>query len=65
MRKGESIIFRVGKEEADYIRQHSKQVRITITGKGKNSRNKKWFVDESDETYALLEEYWANKIVHH
>lgn len=50
-------MFRVTKGEAEYIREHAKNVRITTTGKRKNSRQKKWYVDESREAIRLLKDY--------
>ncbi len=57
--KGENEnLFKVTKQEAGFIRQHSKNVRITLTGKHKKSKRKRCYVDESAETFMLLEQYW-------
>lgn len=50
-------MFKVTKEEAEYIRKHAKHARITTTGKTKNKRQKKRYVDESRETIYLLNRY--------
>lgn len=50
-------MFKVTKEEAEYIRKHAKHARITTTGKKKNKRQKKRYVDESRETLYLLNRY--------
>ena len=55
--KGERIILKVRKEEAEYVRNHSRNVRITVTGKRKKSRHKRWYVDESDEALKLLSKF--------
>lgn len=51
-------MFKVTKQEAEFIRQNSKNVRIALTGKHKKSKKKRWYVDESAETFMLLEQYW-------
>lgn len=63
MRKGERIILKITRDQAAYIREHAKNSRITVTGGKKKSRNKKWYVDESDESIMLLEKYWAEHTV--
>ena len=53
-------MFKVTKDEAEYIRKNAKDVRVTVTGKGKISRQKNWYVDESMECLHLLQEYKDN-----
>lgn len=50
-------MIKVSKEVADYIRSNSKNIRIAITGKKKHSRAKKYYVDESYETFGLLKKF--------
>lgn len=50
-------MFKITKEEAEFIRKHSTSPRITTTGKKKNGRQKKRYVDESVETVRLLNTY--------
>lgn len=52
-------MFKVSKSEAEYIRAHAKNSRITVIGKNKKARAKTRFVDETRETYRLLDEYRA------
>ena len=56
-------MFKVTKKEADYIRQNSKNVRTAITGKNKKSKRKRWYVDESAETFMLLAQYWDGRSI--
>lgn len=56
-------MFKVTKNEADYIRQNAKNVRTAITGKQKKSKRKRWYVDESAETFMLLAQYWDGRNV--
>lgn len=58
-------MIKVKKDEADYIRSHSKNVRFAITGKGKKSHGKRWYIDESDEALNLLAKYRANITTYH
>ena len=57
-------MFRVTKEEAEFIRKHAKNARIAMTGKKKSSRAKKWYVDESRESLRLLERFRKGKTIH-
>lgn len=50
------MIF-ITKDEAEYIRKHSKNVRIILTGAKKNKRQKKRYADETPETFRLLRRY--------
>ena len=50
------MIF-ITKDEAEYIRKHSKNVRIILTGAKKNKRQKKRYADETSETFRLLRRY--------
>ena len=50
------MIF-ITKDEAEYIRSHSQNVRIVITGAKKNKRQKKRYADETPETFRLLRRY--------
>lgn len=50
-------MIKVTKEEAAYLRDHAKNVHITVTGKGKNKRQKKRYADESPETFRLLRRF--------
>lgn len=52
-------MIRVTKEEANYIRERAKNVRITITGKHKSGARKKRYADETYETFKLLRQYNA------
>lgn len=62
--KGENEdLFKVTKQEADYVRRNSKNVRTAITGKQKKSKRKRWYVDESAETFMLLEQFWDGRNV--
>lgn len=54
-------MIQISKQEAEYIRQHAKESRISTTGRNKKSRNKKRYVDESPETFKLLSQYWAGR----
>lgn len=56
-------MFKVTKKEADYVRQNAKNVRTAITGKDKKSKRKRWYVDESAETFMLLAQYWDGRNV--
>lgn len=58
-------MIKVKKDEADYIRENSQNVRFAITGKGKKSRGKRWYIDESVESMTLLEQYRANITICH
>lgn len=51
------FILKINKDEAAFIRKNAKESRITITGKGKKSRAKRWYVDESYESIRLLDRY--------
>ena len=51
----------ITKAEADYIREHAKNVRIVTTGRNKNKRQKKRYADESRETYRLLQRFHTTK----
>ena len=50
------MIF-ITKDEAEYIRNHSHNVRIITTGAHKNKRQKKRYADETPETFRLLRKY--------
>lgn len=56
-RKGANDILKINKEQAEFIRKHAKESRITITGRGKKSRGKRWYVDESYESLDLLKQF--------
>ena len=56
------MIF-ITKDEAEYIREHAKNVRIVTTSKQKNKRQKKRYADESRETFRLLDKYHAKRQV--
>ena len=47
----------ITRDEAEYLRAHSKKVRITTTARGKNSRQKKRYADEVGDTFRLLKRY--------
>jgi len=51
----------ITKEEADYIRAHSKKVRITTTARKKRPRQKKRYADEVGDTLRLLKKYRSGK----
>lgn len=50
-------MIEVSKNEAHYIMEHAKNSKVTITGRHKKSRNKRYYADEVRETYRLLNEY--------
>lgn len=50
-------MVKITKEEADYIRAHSKNIHISTTSKGKNPRQKKRYADELGETFRLLKQF--------
>ena len=50
-------MLKISKEQAEFIREHAKEARITTVGHNKKSRRKVRYVDESDETKWLLDEY--------
>jgi len=50
-------VILVTKDEAEYIFDRNQYIKITITGKGKNKRQKKRYADEMPETFALLRQY--------
>ena len=47
----------INKAEADYIRAHSTEACITVTGKQKSGRSKKRYIDEMPESLRLLDEF--------
>ncbi|MEY8365752.1 hypothetical protein AALA22_08970 [Anaerovoracaceae bacterium 41-7] len=47
----------ITKDEAAYLRDHAKNVHVTVTGRGKNKRQKKRYADESIETFKLLRKF--------
>lgn len=51
----------ITKDEADYIRENSQNARITVTGKNKNSRQKKRYIDETYENKKLLRKFHNSK----
>ncbi|MGF6375086.1 hypothetical protein M2140_000120 [Clostridiales Family XIII bacterium PM5-7] len=53
----------ITKDEAEFIRKNSKNCRIVTTGKSKNKRQKKRYVDEISETYKLLRKFHKKKKV--
>lgn len=53
-------MINITKEEAEYIRQNS-DVKVTVTGKGKNKRQKKRYVEESPFIFRLLRKFHRNK----
>lgn len=52
-------MIKVTKEEANYIRENSDNVRIVITGKNKKGHRKKRYADETYETFKLLKKFHA------
>lgn len=61
VKRSDGTIVQINKEEAEYIRKHAKDVRISITGRNKKSRNKKRYADENPETFKLLSQFWAGR----
>lgn len=55
-------MIRVTKEEANYIKENSKSVRIITTGKNKNAARKKRFADETYETFRLLKKFHSGGV---
>ena len=53
----------INKDEADYIRAHSTEACITVTGKQKSGRAKKRYIDEMPESLRLLDEFRKSRIV--
>lgn len=51
----------ISKEEAEFIRFHSKNVHIMTTGRHKNKRQKKRYADEVSETFRLLRKFHDGK----
>ena len=54
-------MIQISKAEADYIREHSDNVRIITTSKGKNARQKKRYADETYTTFKLLRRFRSKK----
>ena len=61
--KERRTILKITKDEAEYIRQHSGNSRITITGKNKKSRSKRWYVDEVPESLTLLDRFRKSRLI--
>lgn len=59
-RKNKNMIF-ITKDEAEYLRSQSSDIKITTTSKGKNARQKKRYADESRLTHTLLNRYRGKK----
>lgn len=57
VKKEKRKLIEVSKNEAHYIMEHAKNSKVTITGRHKKSRNKRYYADEVRETYRLLNEY--------
>lgn len=53
-------MINITKEEAEYIRNNS-DVKVTVTGRGKNKRQKKRYVEETSFVFRLLQKYHRNK----
>lgn len=49
-------MIKVTKDEAEYIRQNS-NIYISVTGRGKRSRNKNRYVTETRKTWKLLNDF--------
>ena len=48
----------VTREEADYIRKHSDEIRFAISCKKKKSNRKKIYAEEWSLTHELLEQFY-------
>lgn len=51
----------ITKDEADFLRKTTQNARITVTGKHKNKRQKKRYVDETYENKKLLRKFRNKK----
>lgn len=57
--KGVEILICLRKAEVDYLRKNNCDCHIVVTGRQKNSRSKRWYVEETPWVLDMLDEYYA------